>query len=177
MREFELCKQLSRKMCKDLGVTPFSITKASLTHQDLSVPSNLKIQEEDGSIKVIPMWYGEANGGEGITCCLMAGLDANPETLEIVCVIGFKDFFGEIQSSALRAGFRYDWTNDEDGGTLVFRAKERWLEFTLAQRLQFALGFEYMVQDGVLWNSQPKVPEEFRKNLSEIISLDEDSGV
>lgn len=173
MKDFDLCRELSRKLCKDLGATPFSITKAGLTHEDLRIQSDLKVQDENDVVKEVPMWYGEANGLEGRTCCLLAALDPDPDSLEIVCVIGFKTFDGEIQPGYTRTGFRYDWANDDDHGTLIMFAKDKCLEMSMSQRLQLALGFECMVQEGVLWNPQGKVPDEFRKNLSDIISLDE----
>lgn len=174
MTEFNLCKELSKKLSKDLGATPFSIGKTSLTNKDFLVKSTIKIQDEKGVVKNIPMWYGEAQGLEGKTCCLLAALDDNPDTLEIAVVIGFKNFEDELQQDAVRAGFRYDWANDEDKGILIVKAGDKWLEVSLAQRLQLALGFEHMVQDGVLWNPVVEVPEELRKNLSEIIEVDEE---
>jgi hypothetical protein len=175
VRELELCRELSRKFCKDIGATPFSINKGGLTHPDLLVKTKLKISDENGVVKNVPMWYGEARGIEGKTCCLVSALEPDPDKLEIACVIGFKNTQGELQADAVRAAFRYDWANDEDYGVLVMRAGDRWLELSLSQRLQLALGFENMVQDGVLWHPQPDVPEELRKNLSDIIALDEDA--
>lgn len=173
MTEFNLCRELSRKLAKDLGATPFSLGKISTTHKDLLVKSTLKIQDEKGIVKNIPMWYGEAQGIEGKTCCLLAALDPYLDSLEFAAVIGFKDFEDEFQKDAVRVGFRYDWSNDEDKGTLIVKAGEQWIEVSLAQRLQLALGFEHMVQDGVVWNPAG-VPEELRKNLSEIIEVDEE---
>lgn len=175
MREVELCKELSRKFCKDIGATPFSLNKAGLTHPDLLVKTKLKLSDENGVVKNVPLWYGEAVGLEGKTCCLLAALEPDPDKLEVACVIGFKDTQDQLQEDAVRAAFRYDWANEEDYGILVMRAGDRWLELSLSQRLQLALGFENMVQDGVLWNPQPNVPEELRKNLSDIISLDEEA--
>lgn len=173
MTNIALCKELSKKLAQDFGATPFSLGQVSLTHKDLLVKSTLKVQDEKGVVKNIPMWYGEALGMEGKTCCLLTALDPNPDSLEIACIIGFKDVEDHLQEDAVRAGFRYDWSNEDDKGTLIVRAGDKWLEVSLAQRLQLALGFEHMVQDGVMW--QPgEVPEEFRKNLSEIIEVDEE---
>ena len=172
MRDFDLCRELSRKLCKDIGATPFSLTKAGLTHPDLLVKNTLNIQDEKGLVRKAPMWYGEALGAEGLLCCLLAALDDNPDSLEIACVIGFKNSSGELQEDAVRMGFRYDWANDTDAGTLIMRAGDKWLPISVGQRLQLALGFENMVQDGALWNAAAKVPEELRKNLSEIIEVD-----
>jgi len=54
----------------------------------------------------------------------------------------------------------------------LVKSGDKWLPMMLTQRLQLALGLENMVQDGVHWMPQSKVPEEFRKNLSEIIEVD-----
>lgn len=172
MRDSNLCRELSRKLCKDLGATPFSIRKTGLTHSDLLVKSVLKISDEKGLVKEAPMWYGEVTGSEGLVCCLMAALDDDPDNLEIVCVIGFKNIRGELQEDAVRAGFHYDWANDSDDGTLIMRAGDKWLALSVGQRLQLALGFENMVQEGAQWNPAPSVPEELRMNLSEIIEVD-----
>jgi len=172
MTDFMLNRELSRKLSKDLGATPFSLGKTSLTHKDLLVKSTLKVQDDKGLVKKIPMWYGEAFGIEGKTCCLLTALDPSLDSLEIAAVVGFKDIEDNLQEDAVRVGFRYDWANEDDKGTLIVKAGDKWIEVSLAQRLQLALGFEHMVQDGVLW--QPgEPPEELRKNLSEIIEVDE----
>lgn len=172
MREVELCRELSRKMAKDLGATPFSIGKASLTHEDLLVKPALRIEGEKGVVTTVPLWYGEAYGQQGLMCCLLAALDQDPDNLEIACVIGFKNTQGEIQNSSPIVGFKYDWTDDLDPGILLVKSNDKWLPMTLSQRLLLALGLENMTQDGILWTQQPKVPEEFRANLSEIIEVD-----
>lgn len=172
MRHQELCKELSRKLCHDLGATPFSLNKTSLTHPELKVHIDLKIQDEKGVVKTPPVWYGEAPGADGLMCCLLTALDDNPDNLEIACVFGFKDPDGNLQEHAVRAGFRYDWASESDGGTLIMRAGEQWLELSLMQRLQLSLGFESMVQDGVIWSRGVSVPAELQKNLSEIIEVD-----
>lgn len=171
MSDDGLYRELSRKLCKDLGGTPFSLHKVGLTHKDLSVKSTLKVQDEKGVVKKPPMWYGEAMGSDGLMCCLMAALDDDPDSLEVACVIGFKNIRGELQEDAVRIGFRYDWSDEADTGTILMRAGDKWLPISLSQRLQLALGFENMVQDGVLWEPR-QVPEELKKNLSEIIEVD-----
>jgi hypothetical protein len=172
MREIELCHELSKKICKDLGATPFSIGKVSLTHEDLLVKPSMIVRDEKGVDNTVPVWYGEAYGQQGLMCCLLTALDQDPDNLEIACIIGFKDTKGVVQSSAVRVGFKYDWTDDSDPGSLLVKSNDKWLPMTLTQRLQLALGLENMVQDGVLWTQQSKVPEEFRNNLSEIIEVD-----
>lgn len=172
MREMELCRELSRKICKDLGATPFSIGKVSLTHEDLRVKQQLKLQDEKGLVKNVPLWYGEGQGLNGQMCCLLAALDENPDSLELAFVIGFKDSSGDIRQDSARVGFKYDWSDDADPGVLLVKANDKWLPMALNQRLQLALGLENMVQEGVLWNAQPRVPGEFRENLSEIIEVD-----
>jgi hypothetical protein len=172
MKDFDLCRELSKKLCKDLGCTPFSVGKAGLTHDDLVVHSHLKVEDENGDVKVVPMWYGEAAGTQGKTCCLLATLDPDPDALEIVCVIGFKDFKGQILENAVRCAFQFDWADESDGGTLLIwmgNGVERWVEVSLSQRLQLALGFETMVQEGILWNEEKNVPEIFRENLSSVL--------
>jgi hypothetical protein len=170
MREFSLCKELSQKLAKDLGVTPVTVGKVGLTHEDLLTDFDIKIADED-SIKKIPVWYGEARGSEANVCCLLAGLDTSLESLEFACVIGFKDFSGVFQSDGVRLSFHYDWSNEEDPGTMVMKAGDKWLPISLAQRLQLVLGFEVMVQDGILW--QPSnIPEELKKDLAEVIEID-----
>jgi hypothetical protein len=176
MREFALCKELSLKLAKDLGATPFSIGKVSLTHSDLLTKKMLNVSDEDGVVRKIPIWYGEAKGSEGTVCCLLSGLDVDPDKLEFACVIGFKDFSGEFQSDSIRMSFHYDWANDEDPGTIVMKAGDKWLPISLAQRLQLILGFETMVQDGILWQSSSNIPEELQKDLAEIIEVDEKSA-
>lgn len=185
MREFSLCKELSRKLSKDLGATPFSFGKASLTHSDLLSKMDLRVADEDGVVKNIPVWYGEARGDEGIVCCLLAVLAMEPKLghpdnepsgpleLELACVIGFKDFDGEFQSDGVRLSFHYDWTNEEDPGTMVMKAGDKWVPISLAQRLQLVLGFEAMVQDGILWRQSANIPQELRKDLTEVIEVDE----
>lgn len=181
MREFALCKELSIKLAKDLGATPFTIGKISLTHSDLLTKKFLNVSDEDGGeVRKVPIWYGEAHGAEGIVCCLLAGLDVDPDKLEFACVIGFKDFAGQFQSDSIRMSFHYDWTNDEDPGTMVMKAGDQWLPISLAQRLQLILGFETMVQDGILWQPShgysSQIPEELQKDLAEIIEVDEKSA-
>ena len=173
MRDSALCRELLRKIAKDLGATPFSLNKAGLTHPDLLVrKAPLKVSDEEGLVRTIPMWYGEALGLEGTTCCLLVALDDNLESLEIAAVIGFKGFEGELQKDSVQFGFRYDWSSETDPGILMMKFGEKWLPLTMAQKLQLALGFEVMVQDGVPWNVSPNVPEELRKNLSQIIEVD-----
>lgn len=172
MSDDGLYRELSRKLCKDLGATPFSLRKVGLTHKDLLVKSFLKVQDEEGVVKRPPTWYGEALGADGLMCCLMAALDDDPDSLEVACVIGFKDIKGKLQEDAVRIGFRYDWSDESDSGTIVMLAGDKWLPISLAQRLQLALGFENMVQEGAIWESRGQVPEELRKNLSEIIEVD-----
>jgi hypothetical protein len=166
-----LCKELSRKLAKDLGITPLSFGKTSLTHPDLRIDSSIFVEDEDGVVKDIPLWYGEV-AGDGITCCLLAGLDTNPDSLEFVAVIGFKDLSGEFQSDGTRISFHYDWANDEDPGIVMVKAGDKWLSVSLAQRLQLALGFEIMVQDGIIWSKSLNVPIELMKDLEYQIELD-----
>ncbi len=173
MREFELCKELSKKLAKDLGATPFSFGKTSLTHSDLLTKLNINVSDEDGVVKKVPVWYGEALGSEGTTCCLLAGLDTNLESIEIACVLGFKDPSGAFQEDETRLSFHFDWSNPEDPGTMVMKAGEKWLPISLAQRLQLVLGFEVMVQDGILWKESLNIPVELQKDLAEIIEVDE----
>jgi hypothetical protein len=176
MREFDLCRELSRKLAKDLGATPFSMCQVSLTHSELKINKTLKVSDEDGEVRNVPLWYGEAVGSEGITCCLLAGLDSDPDRLEFACVIGFKDFNGKFQADNVRLSFHYDWENDEDPGTIMMKAGDKWLPVSLAQRLQLVLGFEIMIQDGILWNSSAKIPDDMEKDLSDIIEVDEKTG-
>jgi hypothetical protein len=90
MREFSLCRELSMKLAKDLGATPFSFGKTSLTHSDLLTKISLNVvgENDDGQSesKKVPVWYGEANGSSGIVCCLLAGLDTYPDSLEFACL-------------------------------------------------------------------------------------------
>lgn len=168
----DLNKELSRKLCKDLGLTPFSFGKVGLTHNDLSIKSSIKVQEEEGLVRNLPMWYGEALGSEGLMCCLLVALDSDPDSLEAACVIGFKDIKGDLQEDAVRIGFRYDWSDDSDQGMVVMRAGDKWLPANLTQRLKLAIGFEQMIQEGVFWAASSNIPEALRKNLSEIIEVD-----
>lgn len=172
MSNKDLERELTRKIAKDLGATPFSIGKVSMTHNDLLVKPSLRISDEKGLVKNVPLWYGEAYGLHGLMCCLLTALNPDPDNLEVACVIGFKNTRGEVQKGATRAGFKYDWADDADQGLMLVNVKDQWLPLTMVQRLQLALGLENMVQEGVLWNAQPKVPEEFKKNLSEIIEVD-----
>ena len=175
MREFALCKELSLKLAKDLGATPFSIGKISLTHSDLLTKISLNVSDESG-VHGVPVWYGEAHGAEGTVCCLLAGLDSDPDKLEFACVVGFKDFGGVFQSEGIRLSFHYDWANEEDPGTMVMKAGDKWLPISLAQRLQLVLGFETMVQDGIQWQQSSNIPDELQKDLAEIIEVDEKTG-
>ena len=174
MREFSLCKELSLKLAKDIGATPVSFGKVSLTHKELLTTYSVNVSDEDGGeIRKVPIWYGEALGGDGISCGLLAGLDTDPNKLEFAFVLGFKDFGGEFQTEGLRISFHYDWANDTDPGTILMKVGDRWLPISLAQRLQLVLGFETMIQDGVQWQVSPSIPEELRKDLAEIIEVDE----
>lgn len=172
MREFALCKELSIKLAKDLGASPFSLGKESLTHNDLLTRFSLKVSDEDGGeVRNVPVWYGEARGTEGIVCCLLAGLDTDPDKLEVACVIGFKNRDGEFLADETRLSFHYDWADEEDPGTMVMKAGDKWVPVSLSQRLQLILGFETMLQDGILW--QPaNIPNELQKDLYEIIEVD-----
>lgn len=171
MTDFALSKELSRKIAQDLGATPVSIGKTSMTHNDLSIKS-LKVQVENDLVKNIPMWYGEAIGSLGKTCCLLSAIEPNPDSLELAAVIGFKDFEDNLQEGSPRVGFRYDWANPDDKGTWIIKSGDKWIELSLAQKLQLCLGFEHMVQDGIQWNPG-SMPDELRKDLSEIIEVDE----
>ena len=175
MREFSLCKELSVKLAKDLGASPFSIGKTSLTHIDLITNINLSVCDEDNETATIPVWYGETKGIDGIICCLLAGLDSNPDSLEIACVLGFKDFDGGFQADGVRISFHYDWTNDQDPGTLVMKAGDKWIPLSLSQRLQLILGFETMIQDGVMWQKSGNIPDLLQRDLAETIEIDEKS--
>lgn len=173
MKEMELCRELTRKICKDLGATPFSIGKISLTHEDLLAKPALNLRDEKGVVSTVPLWYGEALGQNGIMCCLLSALNKDPDNLEICAIIGFKDQKGEVLDSATRVGFQYDWTDDSDPGIFLVKFGGKWLPMMLTQRLQLALGLENMVQDGIQWMPQSTIPEEFRNNLSEIIEVDD----
>lgn len=168
MKDPDLCRELSRKICKDLGATPFSLGKAGLTHNSLKRTEILKTVDEKGLVKEVEMWYGEAPGLSGLMCCLLAALDESPD---IACVIGFKGIDGKLIPTATRAAVLLDWGDTSDEGSMFMRGKEKWIPLSLAQRLQLALGLENMVQEGVLWNPAPNVPEELHKNLSEIIEI------
>ena len=102
------------------------------------------------------MWYGEAAGTQGKTCCLLATLDPDPDALEIVCVIGFKDFKGQILENAVRCAFQFDWADESDGGTLLIwmgNGVERWVEVSRPKsKKQLALPlFEKQVLDLRKW--------------------------
>jgi hypothetical protein len=56
MREMELCRDLTRKICKDLGATPFSIGKVSVTHEDLLTKPALNLRDEKGVVSSVPLW-------------------------------------------------------------------------------------------------------------------------
>ena len=171
MREFALCKELTLKLAKDIGATPLSFVKVSLTHSDLLTNIILNVADEDGTVRKIPIWYGEAAGEFGITCGLLAGLDSDPNKLEFACILGLKDSTGELTDD-FRLSFHYDWTNEEDPGTIVMRAGEKWIPISLAQRLQLAIGFEMMVQDGVVWQPSANIPKELQADLTAIIEVD-----
>lgn len=172
MREQELCRELSRKICKDLGASPYTIGKISLTHKDLLIQQGLKLSDEKDVVKNIPMWYGEAIGTHGVMCCTLAALEQDKENLEIAALISFKDANGDLDKNSTIAGIRYDWSDDLDFGTFLVKSNDKWLSMTLSQRLQLSLGLENMVQDGIMWVSQPNIPEEVRKNLIEVIEVD-----
>ena len=175
MRDFELCKELSKKLSKDLGATPFSIRKTGITDDSLLVKRTLKIQDENNEVKNIPVWYGEAKGLDSITCCLLTLLDESDENFEVACIIGFKDFDDQILKNSIRVGFRYDWGNPDDYGTLIVKLKDKWVPVDLSRRLQLNLAFENMVQDGILFEPSKEVPEDFFENISEIIEVDEET--
>lgn len=160
-----LSNELALQISKNLGATPMTIGKIGLTDPSFLTQSQLKLSDEDGVVKYAQMWYGETKGSDNTVCCLLTLLDE--EVFEICAVIMFKDLSGDIEDSAM--GFRYSWNDD---GFFLLKNKERWLPMTMAQKLQLALGIEVMVQDGLTWN-EGEMPEEIKKNLSQIISLDE----
>jgi hypothetical protein len=159
-----LSKELAKQIAKNIGANPVSIGKIGLTIPELLTKSQLKISDEDGVIKYSQMWYGEIKGSDNIVCCLLSLLEQEP--FEICSVIMFKDFSGDITDNAI--GFGYSHDNE----SFLLKIGERWLPMTMAQKLQLALGVEVMVQDGLVWNCE-EMPEEIKKNLSEIISIDE----
>ncbi|MFA5758027.1 MAG: hypothetical protein WC942_01420 [Clostridia bacterium] len=169
MNKSDLDKELIRKIFIDLGACPKSIGKAGITHRDFLVKNILKI--DDGTVhKEIPTWYGELRGSEGIMCCLLSALDFNIESLEVLFVLGFKDFDGNIQEDAIRFGLYYDWSAYDSIGLFMTKVKSTWVPVFLAQKLQIALGMEIMVQEGSAWVSGVPVPEEFKKNISELLN-------
>jgi len=170
MREFALCKELSIKLSKDLGATPFTFGKISLTHPELLTTYSINISDDNG-IHKIPVWYGEAIGSEGITCVILSCLDIDDPN-EFVFVLGLKNFDGEFQKDGIRVSFNYDWSNSDDYGMMNLKVGDKWVPFSLAQRLQLILGFETMIQDGVQWQAASNIPEELRKDLTEIIEVD-----
>lgn len=167
MREFALCKELSLKLAKDLGFTPISFGKTSLTHPDLLTNIIINTSDEDGNIQKVSVWYGEAVGAEGILCGLLAGLDIGLDNLECVFVLGFKDFEGNFQPDEVRLSFHYDWSDETDSGMMVMKADKKWVHVSLAQRLKIVLGFETMIQEGCLWKASVNIPEELRQDLLE----------
>lgn len=166
-----LYRELSRKLAQDLGGTPFSIGKAGLTHPDLRTKTQLKISDDEGVVQSAQMWYGEALGSEGIICCALITLDANPENLEIAYAIGFKDFQDEYQKDGVNIGGRYDWSEDSDLGLMVQKIGDKLIPLSLEQRLKLALGFENMVQEGISWKSGT-VPQDLLKFLSLVIEIE-----
>lgn len=161
-----LTRELSKKILQDLGATPITLGKTSLTHSALSIRDKIKISDENGQIEEVPTWYGELLGSGGLTCCLLSALN---KSSEIIFVIGFKTFNGDVDDSSIKIGFQFDWNSESDEGSYFFKnTDDQWLPLTLAQILQFALGMECMVQEGGQWNPG-EVPKAFRRYLSEII--------
>jgi hypothetical protein len=175
MREFDLCKELSRKLAKDLGVTPISFGKTSLTHPDLLV-NTLNIIDEDNKVSKVPIWYGEAIGGENIACGLLAVLNTKPEDLEFVFVLGFKNLNGQFQTNEITLSFSYNWQDPNDPGTIKLKSEDKWFPVDLVEKLRLVLGFEVMIQEGILWQPSKNIPEELRKDILQLIEVDDDSN-
>lgn len=174
MSEFALFKELSKKLSKDFGATPLSINKTGLTKKEFLLKRKLKISLNDDQNKIQEnnVWYGEALGYDSITCCLLTILINSDDSFEIVCIIGFKNLSGELQSDAIRIGYKYDYLNDSDPGTIVAKAGNQWVPVDLVQKLQILLGFEFMIQDGVSWNPSFKIAEDFWTDLYNLIEED-----
>lgn len=173
MREFALCKELTRKISRDLGATPISLGQISVTHSDLLTKIELKVSVENQGIINVPVWYGETKGDESIFCCLLAALDPNPDQLEYICIFGFKGFDNIFQQDNVQLSLHYDWTNEDDPGTILMKAENTWISISLAQKLHFALGLELLTQDGCLWQTGV-IPDEMRKDLMEAIDSNQE---
>jgi hypothetical protein len=152
---------LAQQIAKNIGANSVSIGKIGLAVPEFLTDSQLKLSDEDGVVKYAPMWYSEAKGCDNIVCCLLALLDPD---FEICAVFMFKDFSGDIEDCAI--GLKLD-----EDGMFLSKSSDRWLPMTMAQKLQFALAIEVMVQDGIVWEPAD-IPEEIRKNLVGMISVD-----
>jgi hypothetical protein len=170
--DFELNKELAKKIAIDLGATPVSFGKVGLTHKDLLTRTKLKISDDDNEIQDVKVWYGEAAGSEGLTCCLFTLLTNNDDSFEIVFVVGFKNMDNTI-SEQLFIGYKYDFLDNEDPGSVFTKAKDKWLLVGLSERLKMVLAFETLVQEGVIWQPSREVPTVLWDNLSEIIEVDD----
>lgn len=175
-RNNNLNRELAKKICADLGAIPESIGKAGLTHKDLLVKKTINVLQKDDTSTLIEykVWYGEASGSDGKTCCLITVLGDNSESFEVNCIIGFKGDNNKFFEDSFCFGIIFDYLNDEDDGRFFIKSKDRWLPLMMAQKLQLALGFEILVQEGVVWEpvEGSNTPESLWKNLTEIIELD-----
>jgi hypothetical protein len=171
--DFELNKELAKKIAINIGATPISFEKVGLTHKDLLTKIKLKISNDDDEIQYIKVWYGEAAGSENLICCLLTLLSNNDDSFEIVFVIGFKKMDNTI-SEELFIGYKYDFLDVEDQGSIFikFKSKDKWLLVGLLERLKSTLAFETLVQEGVIWQSSREVPTILLDNLSEMIEVD-----
>jgi len=172
MTDKVLCNELTKKFLKDIGGTPYSFGKAGLTHKDLRRKETLKLSEEKGVVQTVPMWYGEAQGLSAKTCALICSLSHQGDDLEVAGVVGFRSGTGEIMKGSGCIGFYFDWKNEQE--LLKIKLQDKWLPLDMSARLRLGLGFETMVQEGVLWNTSPSIPEPFLKNLQEMIEVDEE---
>lgn len=175
----ELTKELAKKICKDLGATPISFQKAGVTHKDLLTEKiiNISTFREDGQEIVLQnkVWYGEAIGGQGITCCLLSisdkpsSVNKEEDIFDIYLIIGFKDINGKVLSDSFCFGLSYDYSNED--GNFFLKIKDKWTEATIGQKLQLTLGLETFVQEGVIWTNG-NFPNELWDALRELIELD-----
>lgn len=164
---FELNKELSKRIAINLAATPDLLGKNGITHRDLLTTNSLQISDENNEIHNIKTWYGEATGSEGIVCCFFTILNNTDDSFEIAFTLAVRNEF--INQNDTIIGFKFDYLDSEDSGLVFIKLNNKWISAGLIERLKITLSLEMMNQEGIIWKSVRDIPQILWDNLSEII--------
>jgi hypothetical protein len=167
MNDDTLSKELAKRIAANIGASPIGIGKVGLTDSALLKPP-LKI-EEDGIVKQKRIWYGSVQGTSFPVMCLLVELEESP--LCVSAIFGF-NIDDKVDDSFI--AFQYTW-DDSDSGSFYSLYSKKLNPMSIAQKLQFSLGIEYMVQSGALW-LPGNVPDALWHTLHQMIEVDEEGN-